>query len=434
MRPGPRLVRLALYLSVFSLLVAVFPLLVWALAVAAVALVAFAAFEARTLRRITIAVERDKKIALFLDEVERIPMRVTVSGSRSVRAELRQTWPGLAEPASSKAAMALRPGESLQLSFDVRGVARGTSNIARAHVAYTCWQLVERITPAGETTQLHVIPNLKAVGRLHNQLNQYILRGLGSRAASRLGKGREFDRLRDYVRGDDFRDIAWKSSARHGKLIVREFRLDRSQDIIVCLDRGHRMAARVGRINRLDHAINAAVLLAYICNRMEDRVGVVSFSARVDRGIRPARGSAHLRQVTSYVTDVEPQYNHSDYLALAADLRHRVSHRSLILLFTALPEYGEHHALLRAIEMLAPQHLVLIVVMKDPDLAAAAQFEPANHKELARTLVARDLADARAMLAREMRSRGALVVDAAPSDVGLDAVNAYLRVKRKQLL
>ena len=92
------------------------------------------------------------------------------------------------------------------------------------------------------------------------------------------------------MRGDDFRDIAWKASARHGKLIVREYRLDRSQDVLVCLDRGHRMAARVAGLSRLDHAVNAAVLLGYICNRMEDRVGLLSFATDVTVGVGTGAG------------------------------------------------------------------------------------------------------------------------------------------------
>ena len=142
----------------------------------------------------------------------------------------------------------------------------------------------------GPPPRSSVIPDLRAVGRLHAQLNRFALRGYGTRLSARLGKGREFDRLREYVRGDEFRDIAWKASARHDKLIVREYRLDRSQDVLLCLDAGHRMAARVAGLTRLDHAVNGAVLLSYGCNRMEDRVGLLSFAAAVTRGPRPGQG------------------------------------------------------------------------------------------------------------------------------------------------
>src|SRR5205085_7625033 len=128
----------------------------------------------------------------------------------------------------------------------------------------------------------------------------------------KLGKGREFDRLREYNTDDDFRDIAWKPSARHNKLIVREYRTDRSQDVLVCVDRGHRMAARSGHISKADHAVNAAVLLAYICNRMEDRMGLLSFGAEVERGVGQGRGAAHGRQLVSFATGLKAEFIHTD--------------------------------------------------------------------------------------------------------------------------
>jgi uncharacterized protein (DUF58 family) len=278
-----------------------------------------------------------------------------------------------------------------------------------------------------------VVPDLRAVARLHAQLNRYALRGLGTRLSARMGKGREFERLREYVRGDEFRDLAWKASARHGKLIVREFRLDRSQDVVLCLDCGHRMAARVGGLTRLDHAVNGAVLLSYVCNRLEDRVGVLSFAASVTSGPRVGRGSAHLRRITAFAAGASAGYVHSDYLALSAELRRGFRRRALIVVFTALSEM-DPEPLLRAVRAASPPHLVLVAVLQDPDLEAAARTHPADKAELCRTLVARDLWAVREHTIRELRRLGALVVQSTPQDVGIDAMNAYIEVKRRQLL
>jgi len=296
------------------------------------------------------------------------------------------------------------------------------------------WSFLERILTSGEDTELTVIPNTRLVGRLHQQLNTFALRGLGSRVAPRLGKGREFDRLRDYVHDDDFHDVDWPASAKHNKLIVREYRLDRSQEIVLCLDRGHRMAARGDELSRFDHAVNAALLLAYVCNRMEDRVGVLSFADTVEKGLKPARGTSHLRQMTSYLTPLQPEYRHTDYLAVAANLRRMLRQRTLIVLFTVLPEPEEGRELIRAVQLLSPQHLALVVVLSDPGLERAAVNLPSNKRELSRSLVARELWHGRVALVKELRQRGALVVEATPQGVPLAAVNAYIDVKRRQVL
>ena len=434
MRPGPALIRLAIIIAAASLLIAAFPLLVWVIAAACVLLAAFAIAEAFALRGIRFEVERQAKVAVPLGATEPTIVRIQTNARSTLRLTIRQRWPEILEPRSTMREAICRAGEVLAVELQVRGIERGTATIEPLHVSVTMRGLIERIVPAGSASIVHVLPNLQAVGRMHKKLNDYALRSLGARTAPRIGKGREFDRLRDYLVDDDYRDIAWRASARHGRLIVREFRMERSQDILLCLDRGHRMAARVEQITRLDHAVNASVLISYICNRMEDKIGILSFDTAADKGLPSQRGSAHLRAITAYVSTLEAEYRHTDYLALAANLRRRLHHRTLILILTVLPEREERFDLLRAVDMLAPQHLPLFVVLTDRDLRAQAQFLPANREELSRTLVARDLWLGHTELTRELRSRGAMVVDSTAVDWGVDAVNAYIDVKRRQLL
>jgi uncharacterized protein (DUF58 family) len=433
MRPGPVLARLTIPVCVASLLVPLAPALAWGVA-GAVAIVLFlAAAEGLALRRVRFEVEGRESHALYLGEVARISVAVRTSASRALQVVLRQLWPALIQETSSTRTGLVRPGEVLRFDLDVRGTARGRSVLPPPVLAATFFGLAERIVRAGSPSELSVIPDLRAVGRLHAKLNRFALRGFGTRMSARLGKGREFDRLREYVRGDDFRDLAWKASARHGKLIVREYRLDRSQDVLLCLDSGHRMAARVGGLTRLDHAINGAVLLSYVCNRMEDRVGILSFAASVTRGPRQGKGGAHLRRITDFAAGVSAGFVHSDYLALTAEVRRALRHRALVVVFTALSEM-DPAPLLRAVRAASPPHLVLVAVLQDPDLLASAQLRPSNKAELCRTLVAHDLWAVREQTVRELRRLGALVVETTPEDVGVEAMNAYIDVKRRQLL
>jgi uncharacterized protein (DUF58 family) len=428
------LIRLTLILAALALLVPVAAWLAPILAAAFVTLIIAAIAEAILLRQTSVTIERAPKLSLPLDEPDIATIRITTSSSRPLRLTIRQRWPLLVTPRSQTQHAICRPREVLSVDLALRGIARGAAATEPAHLAFTAFGLAERIVPAGPATTIHVLPNLRAVKRLHKRLNDFALRSLGARAAPRIGKGRDFDRLRDYVADDDFRDIAWHASARHGRLIVREFRLDRSQEILLCVDRGHRMAARVEQITRLDHAVNAAVLISYICNRMEDKFGVVSFSAATESGVGFGRGTAQLRAITAYTSGVDALYQHTDYLALAAALRKRLHHRTLILILTVLPEREDRYDLLRAVKMLAPQHLPLIVTLTDRNLRAAAQLLPSNRAELSRTLVARDLSLGRLELMRELRAQGALVVEATPEDAGIESINAYIDIKRRQLL
>jgi uncharacterized protein (DUF58 family) len=433
MRPGPLAPRLLLALALLGLAVPAAPAVVWVLAAGLAALLVASLLEASRLARLVVVAERPGSVALSLGVPESLELSLRTSSPATVHLLVRQAWPHLVEAASTTLRAACRAGEVLRLPLPVRPVTRGRAQLPPPWVAATFWGLAERVLPVGPAGEIAVLPDLRAVGGLHAQLNRFVLRGLGSRSAPRLGKGREFDRLREYVRGDEFRDIAWRASARHRKLIVREHRLDRSQDVVVCLDRGHRMAARVAGLSRLDHAVNAAVLLGYICNRMEDRVGLVSFATDVTVGVGTGRGASHLRRLTAAAAGVRGQFVHTDYRALAAELRRRRRTRTLVVVLTALPEL-ETDALVEAARALLPRHLPLVVVLDDPGLRAAAELRPTGRGELARALVARDVAAAREQTVRDLRRLGALVVETPPGDAGVAAMNAYIDVKRRQLL
>ena len=433
MRPGPLLPRALAWIAGGALLVPLAPPLAWAVLAAVLVTLAAAAAEALVLRRQEVLVEGPRRLVVPLGEGEVVVREVRTDASRPLRVRLRQAWPPLLAEITSERTGVVRPGEVLRFELPVRGARRGRAPLPPPALALTRLGLAERVLRAPLASEVTVVPDLRAVARLHARLNRFALRGLGARFSARLGKGREFDRLREYVRGDDFRDVAWKASARHGKLIVREYRLDRSQDVLVCLDCGHRMAGRVAGLSRLDHAVNGAVLLAYVCNRMEDRVGVLGFAAAVTPGPRPGRGSEHLRRITAFAAATAAGYVHTDYLALAAELRRRLRHRTLVVVFTALSEM-DPEPLLRAVRAASPPHLVLVVALQDPELEAAAHLRPASKAELCRTLVAQDLWSVRAATVREMRRLGALVVESRPRDVGTDAMNAYIEVKRRQLL
>jgi uncharacterized protein (DUF58 family) len=433
MRPGALLVRAMAWTAAAGLVVPLLPAAAWGLLAVLLVLLAAALAEGMALRRLGVFVDAEASHVLSLGEDETITLAVRTSAARPVRLVLRQVWPSLIDGTTDERSGVVRPGEVLRFELPVRGVRRGRADIEPPGLAVRFLGLVERVVRPSVASEVLVVPDLRAVARLHGQLNRYALRGLGTRLSARMGKGREFERLREYVRGDEFRDLAWKASARHGKLIVREFRLDRSQDVVLCLDCGHRMAARVGGLTRLDHAVNGAVLLSYVCNRLEDRVGVLSFAASVTSGPRTGRGSAHLRRITAFASGATAGYVHSDYLALSAELRRGFRRRALVVVFTALSEM-DPEPLLRAVRAASPPHLVLVAVLQDPNLEAAARTHPADKAELCRTLVARDLWSVREHTIRELRRLGALVVQSAPQDVGIDAMNAYIEVKRRQLL
>ncbi len=404
----------------------------------ALALLALAAAEGWWLGRHAPRAERAPRAALSQGRPALLACTVLHPADAPLTVGLRQTLPPLLGGGEALAACLAPPGRGQPCTLAVLPQHRGEDRLPALAATWTRFGLWERSGAIAPAAAVDVVGDLEAVRRLRRRLDALFLRGLGQRIAPRRGQGREFDRLRDYVPGDDYRHLEWKASARRGRLTIKEWRVERSQDVLLCLDRGHRMRARVdgagGPLERLDHAVSAAVLAAWLAHRSEDRVGLVGFADGVDPGLAPGRGPAHLAALTALASRAVSEAVTSDYRALALDLRRRLRHRTLVMILTALPEHGDEADLLAAVSSLAPRHLPLVLVLRDPHLQAIADHAPGDRAALCRTLVAGDLVDGRQTLMRALQRRGALVAECDPGDAGEAAVNAYLMVKRRQLL
>jgi uncharacterized protein (DUF58 family) len=420
-------------LAVAALATPLVPLAAPAVAGLFAALVAAAVFEAVVLRGVRLWAVRGDAVVLGLATSVDVPAVVRARTRLPLRLALRQSAPPLLSPPSSELRGLLRPAEALSVSFTVRGTARGHAVLPPLDVGATSLGLVERVATVGEPLSVDVVPDFRSIARVRARLDAWATRGFGARLSPRLGKGREFERLRDYVPGDDRRDIAWKVSARRGRPVIREYRVERTQHILICIDRGHRMGARVAGLAKLDHAVTAALVLAFVADRMEDVVACMSFANEVENGPGFARGGAQLRRVSAFAARAAVTHAHTDYRGLAAAVRARARQRTLVVVFTALAE-TEHADLLASARLLSPQHLVLVVALSDPALAAAAAAPPESEGELFRALAARDIVDGRRRAVLGLRRLGALVVESSAPEAEMAAMNAYLDVKRRQLL
>ncbi len=432
-RPGPLLVQAMACAALPALAAPWWPLL-GPVAAALVLLVLLAAVaEALAIRQAAPQAEHAATV-LSLGEDEVLDWRVQHRSALTLRLVLRHGLPACLGGGSVTGAVTCPPGRTCAAPVAVRGCTRDHAELGRPWIAWTALGLAERVAPAGPAVPVTVLPNLRAAGRILRRLDALYLSGLGQRMAPRAGNGRDFSRLRDYVQGDDLRQVDWKASARRDHLVTREFRIERAQDILIAVDRSQRMAARSGGLSWCDRAVDAALRLAAFAGRGEDRVGACSFALDVASGPAPARGGGHAGRLTAFLGRISPEDRPEDWPLLATRLRHGLRNRTLIVVFAALPERGEHHDLLRAMRTLAGRHLPLLIAFRDPALLARAEERPQDRHDLRRAVVAGTLADGREATVRELRQLGVLVDEVDPAGSAETAINAYIAVKQRQLL
>jgi uncharacterized protein (DUF58 family) len=378
--------------------------------------------------RLRVRRERPARFSLGVDND--VVLIVENQNRRHVRLLLRDLPPAAfrAEPPLLDAAVPAR-GWS-RLTYRLLPIERG--NFTFGDVAVRCrgplgLACVDRLLPAAEEVQVY--PNLLEVRRYEALVRTTLVRSGGYRAKRLPGAGREFSHYRDYSRDDDYRHVSWKATARRNKPITSVFESEHSQDIIFCLDIGRMMAARVGTLTKLDHAINAVLMLTHVSQTFQDNLGLLVFSHTVHLYLPPAKGRAQHARFLQALYSVKPELCYVNYREAFAHLIAKHPKRALTMVFTDLLDNVVSREYLDAAALLRRFHLPLTLAVADVPLQQLAARQPRDTDELYDVLVARDLLDGRTELLRSLERQGVFVVDTVPEKLTIDAVNRYLALK-----
>jgi len=281
----------------------------------------------------------------------------------------------------------------------------------------------------GAAEKVQVYPNLLEVRRYEAMVRTTLVRTGGYHIKRMPGVGREFSHFRDYNRDDDFRHVNWKATARRAKPITSVFESEHSQDIIFCLDIGRMMAARVGTLTKLDHAVNAILMLTHVSQRFQDNLGLLVFSHTVHQYLPPAKGRSQYAQFLHALYNVRPELAYVNYREAFAYLIARHPKRALTMVFTDLLDKVVSAEYLEAVQLLRRFHLPLTLAVADVPLQKLAARVPPTPRDMYDILVARDLLHGRAELLKSLERQGVMVVDTEPERLTIDAVNRYLALK-----
>jgi uncharacterized protein (DUF58 family) len=276
---------------------------------------------------------------------------------------------------------------------------------------------------------LRVYPPFHSRDEAELRVNKARILEVGLRSAQGRGGGTEFDSLREYGVDDEFRRIDWAATARSRSTIVRTYRAERNQTVLLLLDAGRTMAGRVAEVPRLDHAMDAVMMLTALATRLGDRAGLVAFDREVRAVVSPGHARDQLSRVTEAMYQLEPLLVEADYRGAFAETLARFRRRAMLVVLTELVEQAVTETLLPALPLIARDHLVVVASVADPEVrgwARATPVEPGTAYRKAAAVAA--LADRRRTVAR-LRGLGAVVVDAPPGRLAPELADAYLRVK-----
>lgn len=328
----------------------------------------------------------------------------------------------------------LMSGRTTWLAVPLRPTRRGEANVHRLWLRW--WsplRLVTRQYVETVDTAVRVIPNTRAVR--DNAIRFQSMDALfGFKPQAQQGDGTEFEALRDYVPGLDHRSIDWKHSARHMDLLCKEFRTERNHQIILAFDTGQLMSEPLDGIPKLDHAINAGLLLTYMSLRAGDRVGLHGFDAETRLTAAPVSGVQRFGHLQRASAQLDYRHEETNYTLGLMELLGRLDRRSLVILMTEFVDTVTAELMIENIERIAARHVVIFVAMTDPLLEEMVDALPESQETMTGAVIADDFLRDRAVVFERLRRAGVHVIEAPADRIGVDLVNRYLTIKRRELI
>jgi uncharacterized protein (DUF58 family) len=385
----------------------------------------------------TLSIEREVDDKLSLGASNPVRVRIRNGSDVPLHLELRDSPPDsiLSDLPGTPFQFALEAGARQAAVYHLTPHARGDYAFGDVYLRVRGrLGLVQRQRRIPAPQAVKVYPNLMEAAKFNLMARRGRLQQVGIRAARLQGAGREFESLRDYLPDDEMRRIDWKATARRGKLVARQYEVEKSQNVLLVLDVGRTMLAEIDGIQKLDYAINAALLLAYVATLSEDKVGLLVFADTVQAYLPPKKGRAQVYAILEALYNARATLAEPDYRSALAYLAGRWRKRSLMVCFTDLWDPDSSRQTITELAALQPRHLVAAVTLLDTKVLRAASQEATSARVVYEKAVATQVLEDRQKAAGALTQRGVLVVDAPADKLSAELVNRYLEVKERMML
>ena len=293
--------------------------------------------------------------------------------------------------------------------------------------------LIRRRFKIAEPTVVKVYP-------AYQQLRKYQLLAIsgntltGVNKVRRLGHSLEFEKIKDYVQGDDVRTINWKATARSSNLMVNTYTDARQQQIYCLIDKGRNMKMPFEGMALLDHSINACLALLNVALLKQDKAGLITFSDKINDIIAADRRNDQLHRILETLYKQQTQYKESDYEAVWNVVHRRITQRSLILLFTNFETYSSLERQLSFLKRIAQRHLVCVIFFQNTLLKEIHESTPDSIEGIYIKTIADQFDLEKRLIVKELRRHGILSILTTPQNLSVDVVNKYLELKARQMV
>ena len=327
--------------------------------------------------------------------------------------------------------MVLKPKEEQVIQYVLMPKERGeyvfgyTNVYASSQIGLWC----KRIKFGNDQTKVPVYPSFLQMRKYEFLAISNQLVDAGIKRIRRVGSFSEFDQIKDYVVGDNYRTINWNATARRSKLMVNQFQEERSQQIFNVIDMGRSMQMPFNGMSLLDYAINSSLILSNTALLKYDKAGLITFNQKVDTFLRAERGNKTMAKILELLYNQQTEHMESDYAWLSAFVRRNVTHRSLMILYTNFETITSLHRQLTYLKHLSKNHLLVVVIFENTEVKTFAKARVHTIEEIYVKTIAEKFVYEKKLIVHELKKHGILSILTKPEDLSANLINQYLELK-----
>lgn len=330
--------------------------------------------------------------------------------------------------------LVLPAGGQEVLSYTLRPTERGTYNFGHVNVlTSTPLQLVQRRYQLATPRAVPVYPSFLQMRGFELMAASNRLHEVGVKRIRRIGQASAFERIKEYVVGDDPRTVNWRATARRGELMVNQYQDERAQPVYCLLDAGRVMELPFEGMTLLDYSINASLVISNVALKKQDKVGLMAFSDQIHDVLPASAGVRQLGNIMDRLYALQTNFLATDYERLYSTVRTQARHRSLMLLFTNFASMAALKRQLPYLKALARNHLLVVIFFENTELTALASIPPAHTEAVYTRTIAAQFMLQKQQIVKELQKHRIQSVLTRPENLSVDTLNKYLELKARGL-
>ena len=322
--------------------------------------------------------------------------------------------------------------EEYQLEYTLKPASRGEYVFNDINVfAHGPLQLVKRryIFPARQVVKVY--PSYMQMRRYQLLAVSNRLQEAGVKKIRKIGHSMEFEQIKEYVRGDDYRTINWKATARKEGLMVNNYTDERSQQIYCLINKGRVMKMPFAGMTLLDYAINASLVLSNVALGKQDKAGIITFEKNLDTFLPADKKPTQMNLILESLYRQKTDFLESDFEKLFSVIRNKVTNRSLLVLFTNFESLESLQREMTALKKIAKYHLLLIVFFENTELKSLLERKTDSLEDIYIKTIAEKFAYEKRLMVKELHKNGIPSILTTPENLTVNTINKYLELKTR---